>query len=564
MLTRVVLQNIAIIEGLSFTLEPGFTAITGETGSGKSLILDAIWRVFDKKNSPKNLLRHQAERGVVELTFHLGRLRQKSAVLAILESSGVTLFPQEEEIVLSREITPAGSRCRVNGALVPVDTMDKLGELLLEIYGQHDLHHLFSNAKQRDLLDNMGGVPLLEIKKQVRETYRQISQLQQTLQEQQQRQADRLRQLDFLDYQIAEIRAAEIADPQEDERIKAERDRLAHAEQLIRQLEQACQYLTDDPDFETQSAASLVAKAQKPLNQAVQVDASLEPIYEQVALVEESLKSIRETIRAYQAQIDLSPERIQTLVERLDVLEKLKRKYGGSLETVISTCEKYEAELTELQQLEDRFSHLESDLQAAQAQYTMLANALTDLRQKTAAHLQQAISNELAALMLDKAQFEISLPPSDISESGQEAVVFLFSANPGEPLKPLAQVASGGELSRLMLALKIQTAHADGIGTLILDEIDTGISGMTVRAIAEKLLALGQQCQILAVTHQPIVAAKAPNQVHVQKQMLPNDVVVTAMPLTDKRQRQTVLAQLTAGQAGLDDATQAMLEQLLA
>lgn len=563
MLTRLVLQNIAIIEDLELEFREGLNAITGETGSGKSLILDSIQRVFEKRGSPKDLLRHGATRGRVELTFDLRRIHNRPLVQALLNDAGVELLPEEADLVLSRDITLTGSRSRINGYQVPQDLMERLGNLVLEIYGQHDLHTLFSSARQRELLDNMGGDPLQRVRQEVRRSFRETQQLRTEVEAIRAQQQEWERQRDFLTFQVQEIAQAEIQDPKEDEALQLERERLSHCETLRRIAIQSAYVLTGEDHFETPSVLKLLGQLQKNLSTGTSIDPVFERWSETVAGLNEEFRDLAHELSSYGESLDTRPERMQEIVDRLDTLEKLKRKYGGTLETVLKTAAQLEAELDSLQLTESRLSELEAQLLQTETRYQQLSKTLTELRQCTAIALETDIQKELQALMLPAAQFQIQLQPILPSENGQEQVIFMFSANPGEPLKPLAQVASGGELARLMLALKIQTAHADSLTTLILDEIDTGMSGITVRSVAEKLQALQTQCQIIVITHQPILAAKAPWHLHVQKHLRQDKVEVTVMPLVQPNQRKAVLSQLASGFTKDDAVTAQFVEQLL-
>lgn len=563
MLVRLSLENIAIIEAIELEFQAGLNVITGETGSGKSLILDAIQRVFDKRTSPKDLLKHGTTRGRIELTFDLSRIYNRKLVGALLAEAGVELIPGETDLVLSRDIMPSGSRCRVNGYAVPLEVMEKLGMLILEIYGQHDLHVLFSSARQRDLMDNLGGDPLLKVRAEVRQTYREFQKLKAELETLRQQQHDRDRQLDFLSFQVQEIVQAEIAGVDEDERLKQERDRLSHVEHLRKASLQALHLLTADDDFEAPSVMKQLGQVQKTFNHGLSMDAAFEPWCEQLATVSETLRNLVHELCHYTETLDMRPERMTEIVDRLDLLEKMKRKYGGSLEAVLKTAAELEAQLDRLQQAETHISDLEKQVQAVEARHYQLCLTLTDLRKRVADALESSVIKELQEMLLPAAQFEVLFQPVPPSELGQEQTLFMFSANPGEPLKPLSQVASGGELSRLMLSLKIQTAHVDQLSTLILDEIDTGLSGMTVRTLAEKLQTLQQHCQLIVVTHQPIVAAKAPWHLHVQKHLKADGVDVSVVPLVKMEHRKAVLSQLASGLSTDNKVTAQFVEQLL-
>ncbi len=564
MIYRLVLHNIAIIEDMELVFRPGLNAITGETGSGKSVMLDAIQRIFQKKSSSKELLRHGASRGRVEVTFDLRHVHQRDGLMRILDDAGIELLEDEHELILGREFTSSSSRCRINGYPVPYEVMDRLGALLLEIYGQHDLHHLFSSSRQRDLLDNLGGAPLESLRQEVRQTYRLWQKRCQELEEAKVLQEERERQLDFLNYQISEITQAEITSVDEDAQLQLERQRLANSEQLCRLVLQTRYALSDDIGQEgTTSVLDGLNQAKRALNSGISIDTALSDWYERLQGVQETLRDLVDEMSRYAESLEMRPERLQEIVDRLDLLEKLKRKYGGTLEGILKTAAELEVQLDTLQAVEQRMTHLEEERVQLEYRYYELSTALTEMRQRIARALEGAIQEELASLMLPAAQFQIDLAAGPPSESGQDQVTFMFSANPGSPLRPLSQVASGGELARLMLALKIHTAHSDGLTSLILDEIDTGMSGVTLRAVADKLQALQSRCQIIVVTHQPIVAAKAPHHIHLKKQLHEDRVEVVATILSDTEARTSVLSQIASGYTTQDKVTSEFIEQLL-
>jgi DNA repair protein RecN (Recombination protein N) len=563
MLIRLVLENIAIIDSLALEFQEGLNVLTGESGSGKSIILEGIQRVFDKRSSPKDLLKHGAQRGRIELTFVLEKLHNRSLIEALLATTGVELLSDDQDLVVSREITAATSRSRVNGCPVPSETMEKLGQLILEIYGQHDLHTLFSSARQRDLLDNMGGEPILKVCDEVRRAYQQVREIKARLESLQMSSQERERQIDFLNYQIREITEANLSDPKEDEHLKLERDRLSHLETLRELVAQVTYLLTDSDQVDSPSVQNLFNRVQKSLSAGSALDPQFSNWHDRMDGLSEDLSIITRELSHYADHLNMTPERMQEIVDRLDSLEKLKRKYGGTIESIIQSVSEMAITLESFEQSEGNMTELETQLEKAEAHFLKLTGTLSDLRERLAASLETRIEEELHSLMLPVARFQIQLVAIPPSENGQEQVVFLFSANPGEPLKPLSQVASGGELSRLMLALKIQTAHADGLTTLILDEIDTGMSGLALRTVAEKLQTLQQQCQILVITHQPILAALAPWHIHVEKYLEVDTVRVKAQPLFDIKMRKSVLAQLASGFSQEDPATTLFIEQLL-
>ncbi len=563
MLTRLVLENIAIIKALDLEFQPGLNVLTGETGSGKSLILESIHRVFDKRNSPKDLLKHGETRGRIELMFDMTRIPNRDAVQQCLVDAGVDLCNEDTEIVFSRDISQSSSRSRVNGYQVPMETMEKLGRLLLEIYGQHDLHTLFSASRQRDLMDNLGGETLLELRHQVRDTFRQLQKQKARLKTLEADRITRERQVDFLTFQLNEIQQAQISHIQEDEDLKAERERLDHVQTLIHLAEQTS-HLLQSEDHDSSSIFKLLGQSQKCLHQASRLDPQFTQWYEELGEVQNTLNTLIHQMDDYVDALDTRPERLHEIIDRLDILEKLKRKYGGSLETVLQNEHAFNEELARFQTHETQQETLQEDIDFLEKTLAETCQKLSEERLKTAKRLEVMVQEELADLMLPKARFEVQVQSDAVSETGQDHVNFLFSANPGEPLKPLEQVASGGELGRLMLAIKLKTAQSDALSTLVLDEIDTGMSGITVRAVTEKLHLLQSQCQLIVITHQPILAAKAAWHLHVQKELHPHGVDVNVSSLTERQHRKAVLSQLASGFTEDDLITEQFIDQLLA
>ena len=566
MLSRVLLEHIAIIDHLELEFQPGFTVMTGETGAGKSLILDAIEIGLGKRFSPKELLRQGEKRGRIELTFDLSRQRETTCptLLGILSQLGIELLDGEYDLILSREFTATSSRCRINGSQIPTDSLASLGQLLMEMVGQHAVHDLFSPSRQRDLMDNLGGEPIIALKDQVRASYRAFLSVKAQLADLERQCADRERQLDWLQFQINEITDADIHDIQEDDRLKTERDRLSNRDELQRATYTMQQVINGDPSMDTSSITGTLGQLSRVLNQHRHTEPQFDMWYQEITDCAERINEFHHFLDRYTDRMESDPDRLNQLVERLDTLEKLKRKYGGSLEAVMKTAAQLENQLDQLQQVESSKTHLQEQLAHLQNEVIELSRALTEFRQTLASHLEVSLQQELEALMLPYARFHVSCQTGDIGEHGQDNIEFLFSANPGEPLRKLAQVASGGELARFLLALKIITAHSDGIGTLVLDEADTGISGVTLRVVAEKLTNISQHLQLIVISHQPLVAASAKHHLHLQKAATPEGVTVAARYLMNEQERTAIIGQIASGFTHQDAPTQTFVEGLLA
>jgi DNA repair protein RecN (Recombination protein N) len=581
MLQHLLVDNIAILDRAEVDFYTGFTVITGETGSGKSLLIDAIGLALGEKVSPKSLLRPGVDKARVELTVGLDNPAQHEAVSAILAQYGAesALDDSPSTLWLSRDFTPQTSRCRINGLPVPREALAALRPWLVAIQGQHGLMHLFQPSQQRHLVDAFGGPPVAALKAQVKQAYLHWSEAKaayQALVEQQQVAQERLM---LWQVQLAELEAVQLASPTEVDDLQAKLQRLSHGESLVQGAGQAVNLLHD-----TDNAASvelLLAKALKSLRPAASLDASLES---QVVALEGVLSQTQELIESlttYADSIDTDPHALSQVSERLYALEALQRKYAMNLPDLITKRDQLAHQVAQVTHSDEHLAQLQAAVDAAYQ--TLLAHCqdLTAARQQTAHRLQGGILAELQDLGLAGAQFTVSLAPCEPTAEGAETIQFMFTANPGMPLAPMAEIASGGELSRVLLAFQCVLAAQSPLSTLIFDEIDTGISGVTSKKVAEKLVQLGQSVQVLAITHQPIVIGQGAAHLHVQKQIVPPSRPAThdkARPetvpesvqtkivmayLDDPAARTQVLAELSSGSTVQDQNLINFAEALL-
>ncbi len=518
MLKQLLIKNIAIIDQLELAFQDGLTVITGESGSGKSILLDGISLAFGAKVSPREILRAGCERGQVELLFDIGSLQDHAALREFLNAQGVALLADETEILLSREFTGSGSRSRINGVPVPRETLECLRPWVIDLHGQHELTSLFQKDKQRVCLDAFGGSLTLGLKRTVAEIYEAWWFVRQQVQAIQRNQDEWLRQRDFLRFQLDELLEAQLTDAEEDSRARQEIDILGHAEKLIQSASQGVMLLSEG-DAQTPAVLDLLAKLEKKLSDGAGVDPLLEDLLSRLQGAGEELRVVAADLRRYEDRVELDPERIHELTDRLDTLEKLKRKYGPSLREVIARRDALSQELDALEAGGQDLEALQTELIERENLLQMASTELGAARRALAAELKQALLNQLQVLAMPGVSFDVQFTPSAYSREGAEEVEFLFSANPGEPLRPLAKVASGGELSRFLLAMKVLTAESDGLLTLVFDEIDTGVSGPTAKAVAEKLAALSSRLQVLTITHQPMIAALGRQHLHVEKRV---------------------------------------------
>lgn len=569
MLKQLQIRNIAIVETVSVSFDKGFTVITGESGSGKSILLDAIALAFGAKASPREILRSGAQRGQVELLFDITALQDSQPLRDFLEVQGVSLLPDETEILLSREFTPGGSRSRINGTPVTRDVLEALRPWVIDLHGQHELTSLFQRDKQRAYLDAFGDASHRALKRQVAQAYDEWALLKRQLDTLMKNRQDIERQRDFLMFQLQELQEARLEDDQEDVKTRQELEILSHAERLIRISEQGANLLTEG-DAQTPAVLDQLSFLQKKLSEGAVYDPALQTLSTQLDGAYAELQAVASELSRYAERVEVHPDTIGQLSERLDTLEKLKRKYGHTLVEVIRRRDALAEELDFLESGEQNFQALEAAIAHKQTALQQVSQQLSDARRQLAEALKQRLLEQLQVLAMPGVSFDIDFLPISYSREGLEEVEFLFSANPGEPLRSLAKVASGGELSRFLLAMKVLTAGADGLLTLVFDEIDSGISGPTAKTVAEKLAALSKAIQVIAITHQPMIAAMGRQHFHVEKKVLQQkDGSETVQVLVhglagDDAQRVQVLSRLVSGVDSGDDAVEKFIRRLQA
>jgi DNA repair protein RecN (Recombination protein N) len=567
MLKQLLIKNMAIIEALELQFQDGLTVITGESGSGKSILLDAIALAFGARASPKEILRSGATRGLVELVFDTGNLLEQATFREFMAQQGVTLLPEETELLLSREFTSGSSRSRINGVPVSREVLERLRPWLIDLHGQHELTSLFQREKQRVYLDALGGNPVSALKGQVSEAYDAWWTLKSQLEKAQRNRQELERQRDFLVFQLHELNEARLTTDDEDSQARQELDILGHAEKLI-QVSARGSCLLSEGELQSPAILDQLALLQKTLSDGAAYDPKLENMLERLQSAYAELQAVAGDLSRYADRVEANPQRISELTERLDLLEKLKRKYGAHLNEVITKRNRLASDLEALEAGEQNLEALHAALARKENDLAMVSHELSQARQRLAQDLKGNLLIQLEGLAMPGVSFDVQFIPVTYSREGVEEVEFLFSANPGEGLKPLAKVASGGELSRFLLAMKVLTADTDGLLTLVFDEIDSGISGPTAKAVAEKLAGLSRNLQVLTITHQPMIAAMGQQHWHVEKRVirLENgaesvDVAVEALE-QDENRRLKVLTRLVSGVETQDEAARKFIRKL--
>jgi DNA repair protein RecN (Recombination protein N) len=527
--------------------------LTGETGAGKSIILDAIDAVLGGKVSSR-VIRTGTNRAIVEATFSV------TPPLAAWLSEQEIDLTDDHAVIISREIATTTSnirsRSRVNGVLVNRPLMAGLRDSLVEITAQGQTVQVGQSAQVRDWLDLYGGDALLHKRQNVAAAFIVYQQARQALEKRRTSERERLQQLDLLTYQVQELGAANLDDAQEMEQLNQERERLNHVVDLQQMSYKVYQALYQD-DQETRTAADLLADGEMTLTHMVEYDSQLQSLLELVRDAVAAVMEVGRQISIYGEGLEADPQRLEEVDERIRELKQICRKYGPTLTEAISYYERIQTELAELNNSEQSIETLEQQEQLSLQELQQISHQLSQLRRQTAANLESRLLAELKPLAMDKVKFKVEIVPISPAATGADKITFMFSPNPGEPIQPLTEIASGGEMSRFLLALKACFHQGNEVGTMIFDEIDVGVSGRVAQAIAEKLHQLSQGHQVLCVTHQPLIAAMADRHFRVDKLVInkarnSNDeqrTVVRVTSLDNLTTRREELAQLAGGKS---------------
>lgn len=514
MLRELSIRNLAVIEHVSIAFDSGFHVLTGETGAGKSILIDALSLAIGGRGTA-DIVRYGCDKAEIEALFEPPA---GHPVWDVLASLGIEADP-DEMLVIRRELTAQGkSISRVNGRIVNLSMLREIGECLVNIHGQHEHQSLLKTERHLEWLDDYAGEALAERKRKYREVYRQYMDARSRLRELEDVSRQQMQMLDLYKFQLEEIDAARLT-PGEDEELQDERRRLAHAERIMQHASEAYELLYGPSGLEA------LAKAVSRLEDIHQYDASLGPMLEQLQSAYYQAEDAAFQLRDYRERIEANPERLAEIEDRLDQINGLKRKYGEQIEDILAYRNKIAADIDKMENQDEHLQRLREDEQRLYEQAHELALGLSDMRRLAAERLAGEIENELRELHMERTTFKVQLDqPQDnaagaakLTENGIDEAMFLFSANPGEPPKPLAKIASGGEMSRIMLALKAVFAAIDGVPVLIFDEVDTGVSGRAAQAIAEKLSKLSRRCQVFAITHLPQVACMADHHYGIRK-----------------------------------------------
>ncbi|MEH2241627.1 DNA repair protein RecN [Nostoc sp.] len=555
------IENFALIDQLELEFGAGLNVLTGETGAGKSIILDAIDAALGGKVSSR-VVRTGTSRTMVEATF-----TSNAPLTAWLSEQEIDLL-DENSVVISREITATASnirsRSRVNGVLVNRQIMGGMRDRLVEITAQGQTVQVGQSAQVRDWLDLYGGDSLMQQRHKVATSFSAYQQAHLALEKRRTSERERLQQFDLLTYQVQELGAANLTEPDELEQLGQERERLNHVVDLQQMSYKVYQALYQN-DNEIPAAADLLGNSEATLNDMVEYDTQLQPLLELVRDAQAAVMEVGRQINTYGDGLEADPHRLEEVELRIRELKQICRKYGPTLTEAIAYYQRIQEELAQLNNSEQSIENLEQQEKACFEKLIQASNQLTQLRSQAAANLESRLIFELKPLAMEKVQFQVEIVPASPTATGADKITFMFSPNPGEPLQPLTEIASGGEMSRFLLALKACFSQVDVAGTMVFDEIDVGVSGRVAQAIAEKLHQLSQRNQVLCVTHQPLVAAMADRHFRVDKLTINqgkgkkanNDnaeqrTVVRVTTLDNLTTRREELAQLAGGKSASD------------
>lgn len=556
MLEQLSIKNYALIEDLHVNFDEGFNVLTGETGAGKSIIVGALGLILGERAST-NIIRKGAEACSIRATFDVAKNRQ---LLHLLKQQGISL--DDSTLLLCREVSAAGkNRCLVNDQVITLGMLESIGNCLVDLHGQHEHQSLLQAKEQLNILDDFGS--LMEQRKEVGEAYTGLRQLELELEELNHHEQERDHFLDLYTFQAKEIKDAHL-EPGEEKTLFQDINLLANAEKIAHLVNDAYQWLYDEEG----STLSKLEKIKQNLLSLQTIDQNLKATS---AMVNESIVNLEEvnsTLREYKDKIIFDPVKLDGLIERKEQINRLKSKYGATIEDILAYQDKITKEIEKLSTAEESKSGLSKAIEQARSKAMEKAKKLSLARQKTAAKLEQESSQELKDLGLPKIKFKISLVLEQdnqgvpqLTTSGLERAEFLISPNVGEDLQPLAKIASGGEMSRIMLGLKSVLAHTDKIPTLIFDEIDTGIGGSMAEIVGKKIKALAGRHQVVCITHWPQIAGFAINHLHVSKEVV-QDRTYTRIKILKTEERVKELARMMGG-ATLTDISIKHAKELL-
>lgn len=533
MIKSIHIKNYILIDEADLDFSDGLNVITGETGAGKTILISAIDAAFGAKIS-SDVIKKNCEKAIIELTLE----NKKHDLKQLFEENGIDDF---EEIIITREITKTSSRTRINGTLVNQNFIKDFKDMFLDIHSQHQTYAFMQPKTHINLLDNYAKDVYGEDLEKYKKLYFEYLSLQKELEIAKNSANATESQIDFLKFQIEEIENAAIEDIDEEDKLNEELKVLENAEKL-KELTYGAYWALNGEDG---SLSDAITQIKINISKAKKLDNSLENAENTIIEISELARELSSNLRDYSQSVTNNTERLDKIQERLFVLDKLKRKYGGTLEDVLKTYEKLSTELNGIEFSTKNADELEAKIEKILKDLNAIADKITENRRNCGELLSSLIVDELEKLELAKSGFEIKITPCELCQSGKDNVEFYISTNVSQDLSPLAKTASGGEISRVMLAIKTVFANADDIDTVIFDEIDTGISGKAAQSVADEIEQLAKFRQIILITHQAIIAAKADRHILVSKEQ--GDTTTVEIKILDENEKINALASLASG-----------------
>ena len=519
MLENLHVKNLALIEEENITFLDGLHILSGETGAGKSIILGALNLALGAK-ADKEMLRDSSLEGLVEAIFRVTKEEQKK------ELEALDIVPYDDQVILTRKITENRSVAKINGEAVPALRMKEVGAVFLDIYGQHEHQSLLQKRKHLELLDQYAKKEAQPIKEQLKLAYQTYVEKQKEWENANTDETQRARELSFLEHEVNEILGANLK-PNEDEELEASYRKLSNNKKIMESLSAAYE------ETGSRGASDGIGRAIRELRMVAEYDESIQEMVTVLDDVDALLNDFNRDLSQYMADAEFDAGSFAEIEDRLNEINRLKDKYGATVEDILSSCQEKQKRMEQLQGYESYLEQLKRDLDVAKNEVENLSSQLSDVRKKYALQLSEQVRDNLMDLNFLDVSFDMSFSPlGRFTPDGFDDAEFMICLNPGEPMRPLKDVASGGEMSRVMLAIKTVLAENDAIDTLVFDEIDAGISGRTAQAVSEKLSLVAKNHQVICITHLPQIAAMADQHYLIEKEVVNGSTVSSIQALS--------------------------------
>lgn len=554
MLLDLKVKNFALIEKLEINFKKGLNVLTGETGAGKSIIIGALEMLLGGRAS-REVIRSGKEKAYIEAVYEPEKL---DLINKKLKEYGIE--PEEDILLLSREIKRTGrNRSRINGQLATLTMVSNVSSYLVDIHGQHEHQSLLDVKLHLDFLDDFIGKKIISLKEKVNDKYKQIKNINNRLQEMKIDEGEKARELDLLDFQINEIEKANLKTG-EFEKLEKEYKKLSNAEDIFATTGMIYNDINGD-DFNNNGILDKIGHYMTELDSLKEYDDKIDKFHSQMENIYYSLQDLGYEIREYNENLDFNKKRLKEIEDRLDTINNLKKKYGESIEEILEYNQKMKKKRDELVSQEELIKELKEKRKSIKTEYYKKAEKLSEIRKNYAKKLEEKIKDELTDLAMEDVLFKVRFEEKELASDGIDEIEFMISPNPGEDLKPLAKIASGGELSRIMLAFKKIIAEIDKVDTLIFDEVDSGVGGKTAQKMAEKLAVIGSKRQVICITHLPQIASMGDNHFYINK-TAKNGKTYTNINKLDGEEKPKELARMLGG-VKMTDTTLEHAEEMI-